>query len=86
MHLTLCMSRPSVPPHRKITTKDIKRAIQQAKNLCYKFEDTPACRSAWEKVEELSTALARQREREILQKNLDDICLEDPIACREYDI
>ena len=86
MHLTLCMSRPSVPPHRKITTKDIKRAIQRAKNLCYNFEDTPARRSAWEKVDELSTALARQQERELLKKNLDEMCLEDPEACKEYDL
>jgi hypothetical protein len=80
------MCRPSVPPKRKIVPKDVKKAIQQAKNLCYNFEDTPACRSAWEKVEELSSAFARQRERELLQKNLDEMCLEDPIACREYDM
>jgi hypothetical protein len=93
------MTRPSIPPRRKITPKDIKRSIQQAQNLCYNFEDTPACRSAWEKVDELSTALDRQRERELLKKNLDEMCIEEdpwsganwdssgsPEACKEYDL
>jgi hypothetical protein len=37
-------------------------------------------------VEEISTALARQQERELLKKNLDEMCLEDPDACKEYDV
>jgi len=75
------MCRPSVPPKRKIVPKDVKKAIQQATNVCYNSEDTPACQAMWDTVGEL----ARQMEREILQKNLDEMCLEDPISCREYD-
>jgi hypothetical protein len=41
---------------------------------------------AWGQVEEISTALARQQERELLKKNLDEMCLEDPEACKEYDV
>ena len=84
------MSIPPRPrPARKISVKDVKSAIQQAKNLCYNFEDTPACRLAWSEVEEISTALARQEERELLKKkNLDELslCIEDPAACKEYDV
>jgi len=89
--LVLAMSVPPRPrpSPRKISTKDVKHAIQQAKNLCYNFEDTPACRLAWSEVDEISTALARQQEREILKKkNLDELsfCIEDPAACKEYDV
>jgi len=32
------------PPRRtKIRAKDVELAIQQATNLCFNFEDTPAC-------------------------------------------
>jgi hypothetical protein len=57
---------------------EIKRAIQHAKNICYNFEDTPACRSAWEHVEELSSELARQAdERSAWQ---------DEASGKEYDV
>jgi hypothetical protein len=87
--LVLAMTIPPRPrpASRKISVKDVKSAIQQAKNLCYNFEDTPACRLAWSEVEEISTALARQEERELLKKkNLDELCIEDPAACKEYDV
>ena len=86
--LVLAMSVPPHPPPvpRKISPKDVKRAIQHAQNICYNFEDTPSCRVAWGQVEEISTALARQQERELLKKNLDEMCLEDPEACKEYDV
>ena len=83
----------SVPPRprptpRKISVKDVKHAIHHAQNLCYNFEDTTACRVAWGQVDEISTALARQQEKELLKKkkNLDEMCLEDPDACKEYDV
>ena len=66
----------------KVTIKNVKIAIQQAQNICYGHADEPACRVAWDHVEELSSAYARQREREILMQ----ICEEDPLACREYDV
>lgn len=69
----------AAPPRRarraKIKVSDIKFAIAQARNICFGHGDEPACRVAWDQVEELSAALARQRE-----------CEEDPLACREYDV
>lgn len=82
----MCVPPRPMPKPRKVTVKDVKRSIQQAQNLCYNFEDTPACHLAWTYVDELSTALARQQEKELLKKNLDEICLEDPDACKEYDV
>jgi len=49
--------------HRKIKANDVKRAIQHAQNLCFNFENTPECRSAWEVVDELTEALNTQIER-----------------------
>ena len=70
----LAVAKP-VPP-RKLTPKDVKRAIRQAHNVCYNSEDTPACRVMWDRVNELSHALARQQERE----------REDELETREYDV
>ena len=97
MYFVVCMSKP-VPPKR-IFPKDVKRAIRQASNICHNAEDTPECRAMWDTVAELSTALARQRERELLKKNLEEMCLEEdprsganwdssssPHACKEFDL
>jgi hypothetical protein len=50
----------------------------------------------WDTVVELSTALARQRERELLKKTLDEMCLEEDLrsganwdtlmSCKEFDL
>lgn len=60
--------KSSTERHRRRTTvhpSHIKKAIQHAKNLCYNYENTPECRSAWECVEELSAEMNRQvREKE----------------------
>lgn len=64
--------RPRRRPSVKLNTNDVKRAIQQAKNLCYNFEDTPECRSAWSEVEEISAALARQQERDLFKNSNED--------------
>lgn len=71
---------------RKIRVSDVKQAIQHAQLVCYNFEDTPSCKVAWDHVEEVSRALAHQRERELVQKTLDEMCLDDPAACKEFDI
>lgn len=71
---------------RKLTPKDVKRAIHQAHNVCYNSEDTPACRVMWDRVDELSHALARQQEREIDQKVLSDDERECQLETREYDV
>lgn len=77
---------PKNVPKRRLRPNDVKQAVQHAQLVCYNFEDTPACRSAWDRVDEIAHALARQQERELIQKNLDEICLEDPTACKEYDV
>ena len=53
-------SRPA-PRRTPVRPTDIKRAIQHANNICYNFEDTQACRIAWDHVEELSSEMARHR-------------------------
>ena len=70
----------------KLRPKDVHQAIQHAQLLCYNFEDTPACKVAWDRVEEMSSELARQREEALLLKNMMEQCEEDPEACREYDV
>lgn len=93
--MTLAVARPQIlakkgadprPVKRtKLRPKDVEQAIQQATNLCYNFEDTPACKVAWDRVEELSSELARQREDNLRIKALAEE-LEDPLECREYDV
>lgn len=74
----------------KLRPKDVEHAIQQARNLCYQFEDTPACKVAWDRVEELSSELARQREENLrikaLAEEIEELCAVDPLYCREYDV
>lgn len=71
-------ARRPAPSRTQVRPAEIKRAIQHAKNICYNFEDTPECRSAWEQVEELSSELARQAdERSAWQ---------DEASGKEYDV
>jgi hypothetical protein len=98
--LTMAVARPRIfakkgddprPPKRtKLRPKDVEHAIQQAKNLCFNFEDTPACKVAWDRVEELSSEMARQREENLrvkaLVEELEEFCNNDPLQCREYDV
>ena len=98
--LTLAVARPQIlakkgadprPAKRtKLRPEDVEQSIQQAKNLCYNYEDTPACRVAWDRVEELSSELARQREDDLrtkaLAEELEELCAIDPLECREYDV
>ena len=98
--LTLAVARPQIlakkgadprPTKRtKLRPKDVEQAIQQAKNLCFNFEDTPACKVAWDRVEELASELARQREENLrvkaLAEELEELCSIDPLQCREYDV
>ena len=98
--LTLAIAKPQIlakkgadprPAKRtKLRPKDVEQSIQQAKNLCYNYEDTPACRVAWDRVEELASELARQREEDLRIKaraeELEELCAVDPLECREYDV
>ena len=98
--LTLAIAKPQIlakkgadprPAKRtKLRPKDVEQSIQQAKTLCYNYEDTPACRVAWDRVEELASELARQREEDLrikaLAEELEELCAVDPLECREYDV
>jgi len=87
--LVLAVAKPVFPQPRKLTPADVKRSIQRAKNVCHGSETTPACRVAWDQVDELSHALARQREREreLVQKTIDEMYLEEQaLENREYDV
>jgi len=75
----VCCARPK---RTKINPKHLKLAIQYAKNVCYGAHNAPSCRVAWDRVEEVSTELHRQREEE----HTDEMCIIDPLACREYDV
>lgn len=81
---------PRPPKRTKLRPKDIEQSIQHAKNLCFNFEDTPACKIAWDRVEELSSELARQREENLrikaLAEELEEFCEAEPESCREYDV
>ena len=72
----------AVPPRKKTLVKKaaIKQAITQATNLCIGYEDTIECRLAWEKVEELSAALADQEAETAKQLPRTER------ASREYDL
>jgi hypothetical protein len=65
---------------RKIKASDVKRAIDQAKLICFNFESTPSCRSAWDVVDELSSAFAAQEARPKPEPERSDI------SKREYDV
>ena len=56
-------SRPS-----KVTSNDIKRAVQEAHAACSESKATPQCRIMWDRVSDLTYAFARQKEREYEQK------------------
>ena len=87
--LVLACAKP-VPPKNTVRPKDIKRAVQQAHNVCYNAEETPACRIMWDRVNDLTHAYARQQEREAEQKleNAFKYWIEkdEEIGKREYDV
>ncbi len=96
MFVPLAIARPRIfakkgddpkPVKRvKLRPKDVEREINHAQLICFGHEDTMACRIAWDRVEELSSALAKQREAELIAKTLDEMCEEDPSSCKEYDV
>jgi len=66
----------TVPPRPKVTPNDVKKAVQDAHAACASSKATLQCRVMWDRVDELSHALARQQERE----------REDELETREYDV
>jgi len=84
-------ARPSKPRKNKVKAKDIKSAIDQARLLCFNFEDTIECRLAWEQVEELSSAYNDQWMGEMKTRRRDtesaiDEARHRALSEREYDV
>lgn len=84
-------SKPQKPKKSKVKAKDIKGAIDQAKLLCFNFEDTVECRLAWEQVEELSSAYNDQWVGELKRRKSEaeaeiDAARRSALKNREYDL
>ena len=84
-------AQPSKPRKNKVKAKDIKSAIDQARLLCFNFEDTVECRLAWEQVEELSSAYNDQWMSEMKSRRSDaeraiDEARRLALENREYDV
>lgn len=84
-------AQPSKPRKNKVKAKDIKSAIDQARLLCFNFEDTVECRLAWEQVEELSSAYNDQWVGEMKTRRRDteraiDEARQLALENREYDV
>jgi len=84
-------AQPSKPRKNKVKAKDIKSAIDQARLLCFNFEDTIECRLVWEEVEELSSAYNDQWMGEMKTRRADTERTIDEarllaLENREYDV
>jgi hypothetical protein len=64
---------PKKPKRSVVHIRDIKTAIDQARNLCYNYESSVECQIAWEKVEELSVAFDRQEKDIEIEDRLYDL-------------
>ena len=80
-HTVACTTRPTPPSRTKVRPIDLKKAIRKAQMFHPK---SPEYARAWDEVEELSSELARQ----MIEKadTAGELCVEDPPACREYDV
>lgn len=63
-----------------VKPNELRQAIEQAKNLCLNFEDSIECRIAFDRVEEISAELARQRDEIAMIEYFSDL------ETREYDV
>lgn len=67
-----------------VKPQELRQAIDHAKNLCFNYENSIECRLAFERVEELSAELARQRD-EIAMFVAEAEYFSD-LETREYDL
>jgi len=63
-----------------VKPNELRQAIEQAKKLCLNFEDSIECRIAFDRVEEISAELARQRDEIAMIEYFSDL------ETREYDV
>jgi hypothetical protein len=74
----------ATPQNKRIKVKQVKAAVQQAKDLCQNYEDTVECKVAWDQATELDRALKKQSERERLVAN--ELIWFSDLETREYDL
>lgn len=63
----------------------LKKAIQQARNLCQNYEDAKECRIAWDLVDDLTKAERKMEER-AARKDLEEIQNWEIISHKEYEV
>ena len=63
-----------------VKPKELRQAIDHAEKLCLNYENSIECRIAFERVEELSAELARQRDEIAMVEYFSDL------ETREYDL
>jgi len=80
--LVLACTGPVFPQRPKVTPSDIKRAVQEAHDACTESKKAPMCRIMWDRVNDLTHALARQEELKAEQEP----DLWDELETREYDV
>lgn len=71
---------PAVPV---ILQKKLRESIRHAKLICPGHEDTPECKVAWDRVEDIQKAINKKKEQ---APKKDLLCEDDELACREYDV
>jgi hypothetical protein len=81
MSPVMCVANPQ---NKRIKVKQVKAAVQQAKDLCQNYEDTVECKVAWDQATELDRALKKQSERE--RKVATELIWFSDLETREYDV
>jgi hypothetical protein len=79
-------AKPSLKKTKRTPVKphELRHAIEQAKNLCFNYENSIECRLAFERVEELSVEIARQRDE--IKMFIADAEYFSDMETREYDV
>lgn len=77
------MLRPTFVPQIVILEHKLRKSLNHAKLICPGHEDTIECRLAWDRVEDVQKGLRKIREKNAPEN---EMCEEDPLACREYDM
>ena len=81
MRPVVCVANPQ---NKRIKVKQVKAAVQQAKDLCHNYEDTVECKVAWDQATELDRALKKQNERE--RHAATELIWFSDLETREYDL
>lgn len=71
-------------PPKRIKIKQVKAAIQHAKDICLNYEDTLECKVAWDQATDLDRALKKQTERDRQLAN--ELIWFSDLETREYDL